>query len=116
MTRWNDRRRMLSATAALLALAGVLQGMRAEAAQTSCLLKAATEPVEVTVLVGGTEYWHEKIPKGEERKVAIPEGPFTVISSVYNQNLKTKEDIRTEAHTQMCGQQAALNVPLFVQR
>ena len=28
--------------------------------------------------------------------------PFTVISKVYNQNLKVKEDVRTETHTRQC--------------
>ncbi len=87
----------------------------AAAATTSCLLKA-TEPVDVTLLLEGKEYWQGKIPKGEQRTVTLPEGPFTVVSSVYNQNLKTTEDIRTEAHTRMCNQQSALSVPLFAQR
>jgi hypothetical protein len=47
------------------------------------------------------------------KMVSIPEGPFKVISKVYNENLKTPEDIRTDTHTRQCRENTVLNVPLF---
>ena len=51
--------------------------------------------------------------KAQTKTISVPEGPFTVISKVYNQNLKAQEDVRTEAHTRQCRNDAALAVPLF---
>ena len=36
-----------------------------------------------------------------------------VISKVYNENLKTMEDVRTDAHTRQCQDNAVLAIPLF---
>jgi hypothetical protein len=96
-------------------LTGLLWSIPALSAGVDCRFKADTDPVEVQVLLGGKEYWHEKIQKGETKTVTIPEGSFTVISKVYNPNLKTMEDVRTESHTRLCTQRAVLSVPLFTQ-
>ena len=82
-------------------------------ADVSCQFKSDAESVDTKVIVNGKEYWHAMIQKGETKKLVIPEGPFTVVSKVYNPNLKAHEDIRTEAHTRLCTEQVALPVPLF---
>lgn len=73
----------------------------------------ATEMTEIHVLVDGKTLWTGAIDKMQTKTVSVPEGPFTVISKVYNQNLKAKEDVRAEAHTRQCRDNAALAVPLF---
>jgi hypothetical protein len=84
------------------------------AAEVSCRFKAESETTEIEILVNGKKYWTGTIEKLQTQTISIPEGPFTVISKVYNQNLKTKEDVRTETHTQQCIEQASgLSVPLF---
>lgn len=83
------------------------------ASDVSCHFKAATETTEIHVLANGKTVWEGSIEKLQTKAIPIPEGPFTVISKVYNQNLKMKEDIRTEMHTRQCQEHAALSVPLF---
>ena len=73
----------------------------------------ATETTEVHVLADGKTLWAGSIEKAQTKTVTVPEGPFTVISKIYNQNLKAKEDVRAEAHTRQCRSGAALGVPLF---
>ena len=73
----------------------------------------ATEATEIHVLADGKTLWAGAIEKQQTKTVSVPEGPFTVISKVYNQNLKAKEDVRAEAHTRQCRDTAALAVPLF---
>jgi len=85
----------------------------ASSADVSCRFKSNAESVDTKIIVGGKEYWHALIEKGETKQLIIPEGPFTVVSKVYNPNLKTQEDVRTNAHTRLCMEQAALSVPLF---
>ena len=84
------------------------------AADITCRFKSPTEPVEISVLSNGSPIWNGKIDKDNPKSVDIPEGPFTVISKVYNANLKTTGEIRAEAHTRMCQKQGSLSVPLFV--
>jgi hypothetical protein len=98
--------------AASLALAvGVAE--TADAGDVSCRFKAETDRTEIAVVWDGHTGWSGTIDKGDSKEVQIREGPFTVLSKVYNPNLKTKEDVRTQAHTQMCRDQVALSVPLF---
>lgn len=101
--------------ALFVAFGSGLWSIPAFSADVACRFKADTEPVDVEILIGGKDHWHNKIQKGETKTVTVPEGSFTIISRVFNPNLKTKEDIRTETHTRMCGQQVALSVPLFAQ-
>jgi hypothetical protein len=86
---------------------------QALAADVPCRFKAESETTEIHVLVNGKTQWAGAIEKQQTRTISIPEGPFTVISKIYNSNLKMKEDVRTEAHTRQCDDQVALNVPLF---
>ena len=114
----HSRGELVSGAKELLALCvtltGVLWTIPALSASAECRFKADTDAVEVQVLLGGKEHWHDKIQKGETRTVTMPEGSFTIISKVYNPNLKIMEDTRTESHTRLCRQQA-LSVPLFTQ-
>jgi hypothetical protein len=81
--------------------------------EVSCQFKAATDTTEIHVLANGKTLWTGPIEKQQTKTVSIPEGPFTVISKVYNENLKTKEDVRTETHTRQCRDNAVFSVPLF---
>ena len=80
-----------------------------------CLFKAA-ETTEVHVLADGKTVWAGPIEKAQTKAVSIPEGPFIVISKVYNPNLKAKEDVRAEAHTRQCLDNSVLSIPLFQDR
>jgi hypothetical protein len=93
-------------------LAGTLPDT-AFASDVPCQFKAATDTTEVHVLANGKTLWAGPIEKLQTRTVSIPEGAFTVISKVYNENMKTKEDVRTETHTRQCRDNAVLTVPLF---
>jgi hypothetical protein len=88
-------------------------GEVAVAGDVQCRFKAETETTEVHVLSDGKPLWAGSIEKLQTRAVSVPEGPFTVISKIYNQNLKMKEDVRTEMHTRQCLENATLIVPLF---
>ena len=78
----------------------------------SCRFKSNAESVDTKIIVNGKEYWHATIQKGETKQLTIPEGSFTVVSKVYNPNLKAQEEVRTDAHTRLCTDQVVL-VPLF---
>ena len=82
------------------------------AADVHCRLKAETEATEVHVLKDGETKWAGSIEKQETKTISMPEGPFTMISKVYNPNLKRKEDIRAELHTRLSEKQTLI-VPLF---
>jgi hypothetical protein len=82
-------------------------------ADVFCKFKAETDPTEVMILSNGKTSWSGTIERHQTKTIAVPEGPFTVVSKVYNSNLKTNEDIRTETHTRQCHNDVALNVPLF---
>lgn len=83
------------------------------AADVACRFKAEMETTEIHILSDGKTLWTGSIEKLQTKTISIPEGPFTVISKVYNPNLKNKEDIRTDSHTRLCRDQTALTVPLF---
>jgi hypothetical protein len=83
------------------------------AGDVACQFRAATETTEIHVVANGKTLWTGPIEKLQTKTISIPEGPFTVISKVYNENLKTTEDVRTETHTRQCRGNAALAVPLF---
>jgi hypothetical protein len=83
------------------------------ASDVPCRFKAATEPTEIHVMANGKTLWTGPIEKLQTRTISIPEGPFTIISKVYNENLKAKEDVRAETHTRQCRDNAVLTVPLF---
>ena len=99
---------VLLSSGLLLALGEV-----AVAGDVQCRFKAESETTEVHVLSDGKPLWAGSIEKLQTRAVSVPEGPFTVISKIYNQNLKMKEDVRTEMHTRQCLENATLIVPLF---
>ena len=82
------------------------------AGDVACQFKAM-ETTEIHVLADGKTLWAGSIETQQTKTVSVPEGPFTVISKVYNQNLNAKEDIRAEAHTRQCRDTATLTVPLF---
>ncbi len=90
------RHSLFSGAVGLLApcmtLMSVLWSLPAFSADLACRFKTDTDPVEVQVFLGGKEHWRDKIQKGEIRTVSIPEGSFTIISKVYNPNLKTTEE------------------------
>ena len=65
------------------------------------------------MLANGAILWAGSIEKLQTKTVSVPEGPFTVISKIYNENLKRKEDVRAEMHTRQCRDNAPLTVPLF---
>jgi hypothetical protein len=73
----------------------------------------AVETTEIHILANGKTLWTGSIEKPHTKTVAIPDGPFTVISKVYNPNLKMNEDVRTDMHTRQCRENATLAVPLF---
>jgi hypothetical protein len=85
------------------------------AADVACQFKAESETTEIEVLSNGKTQWTGTIEKLQSKTISIPEGPFTVISKIYNQNLKMKEDVRAETHTRQCLDNA-LSVPLFSER
>lgn len=87
--------------------------MIAGASEVSCQFKAATDTTEIHVVANGKTLWEGPIEKSQTKTVSIPEGPFTVISKVYNENLKTQGDVRAESHTRQCRDNAVLSVPLF---
>jgi hypothetical protein len=82
-------------------------------ADVPCRFKAEMETTEIHILSDGKTLWTGSIEKLQTKTISIAEGPFTVISKVYNPNLKNKEDIRTDSHTRLCRDQTALTVPLF---
>jgi hypothetical protein len=96
-------------------LSSLLAGMpkTAGASDVSCQFKAATDKTEIDVVANGKTLWTGSIEKSHTQTVSIPEGPFTVISKVYNENLKTKGDVRADSHTRQCRNNAVLSVPLF---
>ncbi len=81
-----------------------------------CRFKANSESVDIQIVVGGKEYWRGTIQKDATQPVAIPAGPFIVLSKVYNPNLRTDEVVRSETHTRVCLERTALSVPLFDNR
>lgn len=81
--------------------------------EVPCRLEAKTDRTEVDILSNGQTHWSGAIERHETKTILIPEGTFTVVSKIYNPNLKTEEDIRADAHTSMCRRQVALSVPLF---
>jgi hypothetical protein len=83
------------------------------AAEVPCRFKAESETTEIQILSNGKTQWTGTVDKLQTKTISIPEGPFTVISKVYNQNLKVKEDVRTETHTRQCLEHVVLSVPLF---
>ena len=87
--------------------------MIAGASEVSCQFKAATDTTEIHVVANGKTLWEGPIEKSQTKSISIPEGPFTVISKVYNENLKTQGDVRAESHTRQCRDNAVLSVPLF---
>jgi hypothetical protein len=94
----------------VLAAIGPLSAL---ASEVSCQFKAATDTTEIQVVANGKTLWTGAIEKSQTKTVSIPEGPFTVISKVYNENLKTKGDVRAESHTRQCRENSVVNVPLF---
>ena len=82
------------------------------AADVQCRFKAESEATEIHVIRDGQTQWAGSIEKSETKTISIPEGPFTLISKMYNPNLKRKEDVRAELHTRLCEKQT-LTVPLF---
>ena len=85
----------------------------ASAGDISCQFRAASDTTEIHVLANGKTLWAGPVEKQQTKTVSIPEGAFTVISKVYNENMKTKEDVRAETHTRQCRDNAVLTVPLF---
>jgi len=83
------------------------------AADVPCRFKAESETTEIQILSNGNTLWTGTIDKLQMKTIYIHEGPITVISKIYNQNLKMKEDVRTETHTRQCLEHVALSVPLF---
>lgn len=83
------------------------------AADVPCRFKAMSEGTEIEILSNGKKHWTGTIDKLQSKTISIPEGPFTVISKLYNQNLKIKEDVRTDTHTRQCLEHNTLSVPLF---
>lgn len=81
------------------------------ASDVQCRFKAPSETTEIHVLVNGKTQWTGTIEKNQTRTTSVPEGAFTVVSKIYNPNLKMKEDVRTDAHTRQCSEE--LSVPLF---
>ena len=82
------------------------------AADVKCQFKAESEATEVHVIKDGQTQWAGSIKKGETKTLSIPEGPFTLISKIYNPNLKTTEDVRAVITTRLCVKQTLL-VPFF---
>lgn len=83
------------------------------ASDVPCRFRATTDTTEIHVVANGKTLWTGPVEKLQTKIVSIPEGPFTVISKVYNENLKTTEDIRTDTHTRQCRDNTVLSVPLF---
>lgn len=106
---------MLLVLSLSLVFATLISESNATAADIPCRFKSLAEPVKISVLSNGTSIWTGMIDKDHPQSVDIPEGPFTVISQVFNPNLQTTGDIRAEAHTRMCQEKGALSVPLFVE-
>lgn len=84
-------------------------------ADISCKFKAATDPTEIMILSNGKNTWSGTIERDQTKTIAVPEGPFTVVSKIYNPNLLTNEDVRIEVHTRQCHNAVTLNVPLFLE-
>ena len=83
------------------------------AADVPCQFKAPGDTTEIHVLANGAVLWAGPIEKLQTKTVSVPEGAFTVISKIYNENLKRKEDVRAEMHTRQCRNNAPFTVPLF---
>ena len=99
---WLSLSPLLATTSPQMALAG----------DADCQFKAANETTEIHVLADGKVLWSGSIEKQQIKTVSVPEGPFIVVSKLYNPNLKRKEDVRTEMHTRQC-RDHVLAVPLF---
>lgn len=85
----------------------------AHAADVPCLFKSEGERVELTILVDEKVIGSETLARAETTTIAVPEGPFTVLSKVYNPNLETMGDIRAVSHTKACKPAQPISVPLF---
>ncbi len=109
---WNPLAASCLVISVALAVVGITNSVLA--ADVQCRLKAETETTEVHVLKDGETKWEGSIEKEDTRTISLPEGPFTIISKVYNPNLKRKEDIRADVHTRLC-QKQTLTVPLFAE-
>ena len=83
------------------------------AGDVPCQFKATNDTTEIHVVANGKTVWTGPIEKLQTKTISIPEGPFTVTSKVYNENLKTTGDVRTDTHTRQCRDNAVLAVPLF---
>lgn len=83
------------------------------ASDVPCQFKATSDTTEIHVVANGKMLWAGPIEKLRTKTISIPEGPFAVISKVYNENLKTMEDVRTDTHTRQCQDNAVLAIPLF---
>lgn len=96
-----------------LVIGVLLTGQVAFAADVPCQFKAPGDTTEIHVLANGAILWAGSIEKLQTKTVSVPEGAFTVISKIYNENLKRKEDVRAEMHTRQCRGNAPFTVPLF---
>jgi hypothetical protein len=97
----------------VILIGGFALGTPSMAADAACRFKAGSEATEIHVLVNGNMLWKGVVEKQETRTLSVPEGSFTVISKLYNPNLKRKEDVRAEMHTRQCRNDVPFNVPLF---
>lgn len=97
----------------LFGVVGTALPEMALASDVPCQFKATSDTTEIHVVANGKMLWAGPIEKLRTKTISIPEGPFTVISKVYNENLKTMEDVRTDTHTRQCQDNAVLAVPLF---
>ena len=107
----NSRNRLALLGWTLVWVLGVFEA--ALASEVDCQFNAKTEAAEIQVLVDGKTWWTGTIEKSQTKTVAIPDGPFTVVSKLYNANLKTTTDLRTDTHTRLCREQVVLSVPMF---
>lgn len=83
------------------------------ASEVDCRFRAEVETAQIEVVADGKSRWAGTIEKNQTKTIAIPDGPFSVISKLYNPNLKTTEDLRTDTHTRLCREQKVLKVPMF---
>jgi hypothetical protein len=99
--------------APFLVMVFLLTSQKAFAADVPCQFQAPGDTTEIHVLANGAILWAGPVEKLQTKTVSVPEGPFTVISKIYNENLKRKEDVRAEMHTRQCRANAPFTVPLF---
>ena len=83
------------------------------ASDVPCQFKATSDTAQIHVVANGKILWDGPIEKLQTKTISIPEGPFTVISKVYNENLKATEDVRTDTHTRQCRDNAVLSSRCF---